>query len=165
MLTRRIIGLCLRASLALAVPIMFWNALTIITGSTHPIIVVISESMSPTFNRGDILFLWNRQPWIQVGEIPVCWFKGLPLPMVHRAVRTVVLDTMRQGIMTKGDNNVVDDTLLYPAGKEFLGREEIIGVVKGSVPWLGWVAILLQDYPQIMQLGGGALLLGIALFA
>ncbi|PLN86612.1 putative signal peptidase I [Aspergillus taichungensis] len=160
---RRIPGLFLWVSVALIVPLMFWKALTIIAGSTHPIIVVSTESMTPTFSRGDILFLWNRQSWIQVGEITVCWIKGLPLPMVRRAIRTVVLDTMRQGILTKGDNNVADDTLLYPAGEEFVGREEIIGVVKGSVPWLGWVAILLQTYPQIMHLGGGALLLGIAL--
>lgn len=56
----------------------------------------------------------------------------------------------------------MDDTLLYPADKEFVGREEIMGVVKGYVPWLGWMVILLQTYPQIMQLGG-TLLLGIAL--
>ena len=93
--TPRIIGRILWVSLALIVPLMFWKALTFITGSTHPILVVSTGSMTPIFNRGDILVLWNRQAWIQVGEIPVCWINDLPLPMVRRAIRTVVLDTMR----------------------------------------------------------------------
>ncbi|KAL4744289.1 hypothetical protein BDW72DRAFT_188889 [Aspergillus terricola var. indicus] len=163
MQTRRILTLLLWICLSLTAPFMFWKALSTITGSSHPIIVVISQSMAPTFNRGDILFLWNRQRWVQAGEIPVIWFWGRPLPMVHRAVRTVILDGMRQGILTKGDNNALDDTMLYPAGQPYVGRDEIIGVVKGSVPALGWLAILLQTYPHLMQLGGGAMLLLFAL--
>lgn len=85
----------LLALLILTTPLMLWKALTIITGSPHPIVVVISQSMAPAFNRGDLLFLWNRQPWITAGEIPVCWFPGSPLPMVHRAIKAITLDGMR----------------------------------------------------------------------
>ena len=92
---RKGLSTCLSALLAITIPFMLWEALTIITGATQPIIVVISQSMAPAFNRGDLLFLWNRQSWIHVGEIPVCWFSGRPLPMVHRAIRTVTLDAMR----------------------------------------------------------------------
>lgn len=74
---------------------MIWKALIVITGSPHPIVVVISESMAPAFHRGDLLFLWNRQPWIHAGEIPVCWFPGNPLPMVHRAIKVVTLDNLK----------------------------------------------------------------------
>ncbi|KAJ6094993.1 signal peptidase I [Penicillium canescens] len=95
-------------------PFMLWKALSVLTGSSYPIIVVISESMAPAFTRGDLLFLWNRQPWIRPGEIPVCWFPGRPLPMVHRAIKSVWLDGTRQLIVTKGDNNDVDDVALYP---------------------------------------------------
>lgn len=49
--------------------------------------VVISESMAPAFHRGDIIFLWNRSKLVNVGDIPVVWFKSQPLPMVHRAVQ------------------------------------------------------------------------------
>lgn len=86
--------------LILTTPLMLWKALTIITGSPHPIVVVISQSMAPAFNRGDLLFLWNRQPWISAGEIPVCWFPGSPLPMVHRAVKAITLDGMRYDYRT-----------------------------------------------------------------
>lgn len=49
--------------------------------------VVISESMAPAFHRGDIIFLWNRSKLVNVGDIPVVWFRSQPLPMVHRAVQ------------------------------------------------------------------------------
>lgn len=49
--------------------------------------VVLSESMAPAFHRGDLIFLWNRTDTVRVGEIPVCWFAGEPLPMVHRVVQ------------------------------------------------------------------------------
>ena len=48
---------------------------------------VISESMAPAFHRGDLLFLSNRSNRIQAGEIPVVWFAGRALPMVHRAIK------------------------------------------------------------------------------
>lgn len=92
---KKILSLLLLTLLLITAPLMFWKALTIITGSPYPIIVVISESMAPAFNRGDLLFLWNRQHWIQAGEIPVCWFPGGQLPMVHRAIKSISLDGMR----------------------------------------------------------------------
>lgn len=76
-------------------PFMLWKASMITTGSPYPVIVVISESMVPAFHRGDLLFLWNRQRWIQAGEIPVCWFPGRRLPMVHRAIEVITFDSMR----------------------------------------------------------------------
>lgn len=73
--------------LALSLAFILWRLLCLLTNSPHPIVVVISESMAPAFHRGDILFLSNRKPLVEVGDVPVVWFKGDPLPMVHRAVR------------------------------------------------------------------------------
>ncbi|PGH15939.1 hypothetical protein AJ79_02106 [Helicocarpus griseus UAMH5409] len=140
-----------------------------------PVTVVTSHSMTPTFERGDILFLWNRDPAIHVGEIPVIWFPGSPLPMVHRAIKVffdednvsssgykAVLTTSgdvgslsRQRILTKGDGNMADDTLLYPQSQKFVSREEVLGVVRGSLPLLGWVSIVFTQYPWISNLGTG----------
>jgi signal peptidase len=58
-----------------------------VSGSNYPIMVVSSESMEPAFQRGDLIFLWNRQEHIRAGDIPVVWFHGRPLPMVHRAIK------------------------------------------------------------------------------
>jgi hypothetical protein len=50
----------------------------------------------------------------------------------------------RQFIVTKGDNNEVDDVPMYPIGRAFVTRDEIVGMVVGYVPYLGWVSIALQ---------------------
>lgn len=68
---------------------MTWESLCLITNSTHPLMVISSESMEPAFRRGDVILLWNREPVIFAGEIPVIWFSGRPLPMVHRAIQVV----------------------------------------------------------------------------
>lgn len=55
--------------------------------------------MEPAFQRGDLLFLWNRDElgWgmgtggrdggIQVGEVVVYNVRGKDIPIVHRVVR------------------------------------------------------------------------------
>lgn len=37
-----------------------WKGLSVVTDSPSPIVVVLSGSMEPAFQRGDLLFLWNR---------------------------------------------------------------------------------------------------------
>ncbi|KAI8268202.1 Signal peptidase complex catalytic subunit SEC11 [Colletotrichum sp. SAR11_239] len=64
---------------------MAWKALSLATNCAYPAMVVLSESMEPAFSRGDIILLANWQD-VEVGDIPVIWFQGQPLPMVHRAV-------------------------------------------------------------------------------
>ena len=44
--------------------------------------------MEPAFQRGDLLFLWNRSPRTEVGEIVVYNVRGKDIPIVHRVVRT-----------------------------------------------------------------------------
>lgn len=81
--------LALKALKVLLVPAtiyMLWKAASIVSDSRYPIVVVISESMEPAFSKGDLLLLSNRKHIIEVGDIPVCWFPGNPLPMVHRAI-------------------------------------------------------------------------------
>lgn len=72
---------------------------------------------------------------------------------IHHQGRTVhllfsilkpYLNQHRQLVVTKGDNNNVDDVPMYPPGRAFVTRDEIVGVVVGYVPYLGWVSIALQ---------------------
>jgi signal peptidase I len=42
--------------------------------------------MEPTFYRGDLILISNRDEYIAIGDIPVVWFAGRDLPFVHRAV-------------------------------------------------------------------------------
>lgn len=53
-------------------------------------------------------------------------------------------------LLTKGDNNVADDTELYARGQSYLDRkEDIIGSVRGYVPAVGYVTIMLSEHPWL----------------
>ena len=44
---------------------------------------------------------------------------------------------------------MLDDTSLYPAGQSYVLREDIVGLVRGYVPYLGWFTIALTEYPWL----------------
>lgn len=55
-------------------------------------------------------------------------------------------------MLTKGDNNLADDTELYAPGQDFLNREEdLMGSVIGFMPYVGYVTILLSEHPWLKQ--------------
>ncbi|KAI2778245.1 putative signal peptidase I [Daldinia loculata] len=133
---------------------ILWKGLSILADSPYPIHVVVSDSMAPAFKRGDIIIISNLEHEIRIGDIPVVWFSKAPLPMVHRAIK--ILWGTRPGsrvteqlILTKGDNNEIDDVALYPGSRKYVYRDEIIGVVRGYVPYLGWITILLNETPYL----------------
>lgn len=63
-----------------------------------------------------------------------------------------VFTRTRQLILTKGDNNAVDDTTLYPEGQEFVYRENIVGLVRGYVPYVGWISLWLKESPLFLYM-------------
>jgi signal peptidase len=77
----------LSAAVMLSTAFMMWKGLSVMADSPSPIVVVLSGSMEPAFQRGDILFLWNRQRETQIGEVVVYNVKGKDIPIVHRVVR------------------------------------------------------------------------------
>jgi signal peptidase I len=53
-----------------------------------------------------------------------------------------------QKLLTKGDNNVADDVELYARGQDFLDRDrDVVGSVRGYVPAVGYVTIMLSEHP------------------
>jgi signal peptidase len=52
-------------------------------------------------------------------------------------------------LLTKGDNNVADDTELYARGQDYLERKDIIGSVVAYIPFVGYVTILLSEHPWL----------------
>ncbi|KAH7130085.1 signal peptidase I [Dendryphion nanum] len=140
---------------------MLWKLVCLVTNSPYPIHVVISESMAPAFHRGDIIFLSNWEHEIRVGDIPVVWFKEKALPMVHRAVKINWRqkpgeNIFEQLILTKGDNNELDDVALYPTGQNLVRRDQIVGLVRGYLPFLGWISLYLKEkvWIQYALIGG-----------
>lgn len=152
-----------------------WKGLSVVTDSPSPIVVVLSGSMEPAFQRGDLLFLWNRN-WVEetgVGEVVVYNVKDKDIPIVHRVVRKfgtgyvahfskmpsankrIAKELTRRvrrdeaKLLTKGDNNAADDTELYARGQDYLARKDIIGSVIGYIPFVGYVTIMLSEHPWL----------------
>ncbi|KAL3453350.1 signal peptidase complex catalytic subunit sec11 [Aspergillus insuetus] len=163
--TRQTLAQVLSFGLVLSTAFMLWKGLSIATASSSPIVVVLSGSMEPAFQRGDLLFLWNRSPRAEIGEIVVYNVKGKDIPIVHRVVRSFPeVEGKRKTVkevpesspvppnmlLTKGDNNIADDTELYARGQEYLHRDEdIVGSVRGYMPMVGYVTIMLSEHPWL----------------
>jgi signal peptidase len=125
----------LNFALILSSAFMMWKGLSIASDSPSPIVVVLSGSMEPAFQRGDLLFLWNRNLLLadkttQVGEVVVYNVKDKDIPIVHRVVRKFGSGPDAK-LLTKGDNNAGDDTELYARGQDYLVRKDIVGSVVG----------------------------------
>ncbi|KAG9310209.1 hypothetical protein JVU11DRAFT_9852 [Chiua virens] len=157
---------------------MLWKGLGLFFNTESPIVVVLSGSMEPAFYRGDLLFLTNpSNARYQTGDITVYKVPNAEIPIVHRVLEThdiFVSNSTRKSkkdpfakyapgpnqlMLTKGDNNHVDDVELYQ-GLEYLERRHIIGKVRGFLPYIGYVTIAMNDFPQLKYalLGGLGLL-------
>lgn len=124
---------------------LLWKTLSIVANSHSPIVVVLSGSMEPAFQRGDVLFLWNRDSMAKVGDVVVYEIQGKSIPIVHRVLREHHnLD--KQYLLTKGDNNAVDDLGLYAKKQRYLNQKtDLVGTVKGYVPMVGYITILITE--------------------
>lgn len=88
--------------------------------------------MEPAFYRGDLLFLTNpANERYKTGDITVYKIPGADIPIVHRVLETHDEKKKdKQLLLTKGDNNYVDDLELYQ-GLQWLERKHIVGKVRG----------------------------------
>ncbi|KAL7457892.1 hypothetical protein ACHAWC_009420 [Mediolabrus comicus] len=89
--------------------LMIWKGLMFMTKSESPVVVVLSGSMEPAFQRGDILFLNNSVEKVFVGDVVVFKIKDRDIPIVHRILKVHEKPDGRVELLTKGDNNRVDD--------------------------------------------------------
>lgn len=84
------------------------------------------------------------------GGFRVCF----PLLQVHcRSVANGTVyrsDEASHMLLTKGDNNIADDTELYARGQDYLNyKEDIVGSVRGYIPMVGYVTIMLSEHPWL----------------
>ena len=52
-------------------------------------------------------------------------------------------------MLTKGDNNYMDDIGLYAPGQKWLNEKHVMGRTVGYLPHVGKAAILMNDHPMI----------------
>ena len=118
-----------------------------------PIVAVESNSMVPTFQKGDILALVGVSgDDLQVGDIIVFDPPNRDIAVVHRIVAINDDGTFQ----TKGDAN--SGQLPY---EKRISESSIHGKVVLILPYLGWVKISITEYvlPNISYIVIGAIIL------
>ena len=112
----------------------FYGISVIVLGTTMPYSVVVSASMKPALNEGDVLIIHGAADGqIQVNDIIVFWARSWGVydpgnPVVHR-VKSITLSEQSY-YETEGDNNPGPDIALTP-------HSNVIGKVIYVIPGLG----------------------------
>ncbi|KAI9340100.1 signal peptidase I [Pilaira anomala] len=129
--------------------LMIWKGIAVVTNTESPIVVVLSGSMEPAFHRGDLLFLTlPKNDPVAINDICVFKLPGRDIPIVHRVLKVHESNSSKKEyILTKGDANPRDDRVLYDARQMWIHRENVVGKVRGFMPYVGMVTILMNDYP------------------
>lgn len=114
-----------------------------------PMVAVESNSMVPTFNKGDILILQGMpMDELEIGDVIVFSPDGRGIPVVHRIIAKNPDGTFQ----TKGDAN--SGQLPFEKSVE---PSQIHGMSIATVPYLGWVKIgatkLLFEQPAMLLMG------------
>ncbi|CBZ52156.1 hypothetical protein NCLIV_019450 [Neospora caninum Liverpool] len=139
--------------------LMLWRVLVVFSNSPSPVVVVLSGSMEPALQRGDILFLVDRGPELKAGDIVVFKVDGREIPIVHRVLSLHENKEGEMAMLTKGDNNSVDDRGLYAEKQLWLNRTNVVGSTVTFLPYAGMVTIVLNDYPVVKWCAIGGMLL------
>jgi signal peptidase len=85
----------------------------------------------------------------RAGDIVVFKVADREIPIVHRVIKVHEKPDGRVDMLTKGDNNAVDDRGLYSASQKWINKEHVIGRAKGYLPYIGMVTIIMNDYPIV----------------
>ena len=112
---------------------------------------VISGSMKPEYNVGDLLYVKDVDvKTIKVGD-PITFILNEDLVVAtHRVVR---IDAENQRFYTKGDANEIEDS-------EPVHFNNVIGVPQFSIPKLGYVSDFVQNPPGMyITIGVGIILI------
>ena len=75
--------------------------------------------------------------------------KDRDIPIVHRVLKVHENADGEVSLLTKGDNNRIDDRSLYSPGQLWLSREDVLGKAVGTLRYIGMVTIMLNDYPAL----------------
>ncbi|KAK1304785.1 hypothetical protein QJS10_CPB11g00495 [Acorus calamus] len=99
---RQLLSQAITIGLIMSTALMIWKGLICVSGSESPAVVVLSESMEPGFQRGDMLFLRMTEEPIRAGEIVVYNVDGRSIPIVHRVIKVHEhRDTGEVDVLTK----------------------------------------------------------------
>jgi len=98
-----------------------------------PVVAVVSDSMVPTLNRGDLIVAEGGP--VEVGDI-IIYSGPRNYPIIHRVI-DIKTDGLVTGFVTKGDNNNAEDPWLVKPN-------QVHGKVLTDIPLLGYPRVLLH---------------------
>ena len=104
--------------------------------TSTPVVAVFSESMDPTFYKGDMILVQGVED-VSVGDIIVFDVPDRAYPIIHR-----IYEITPDGIRTKGDNNLYVDPWT-------ISQKDIYGKAIVKFPLLGWVKIIFVEITGI----------------
>ncbi len=135
----------------IALAFLINQGLGIALATDMPVVAVESNSMVPTFYKGDLLILQGTLPeQLGEGDVIVFFPEGSGRAIVHRIIEVNPDGTFQ----TKGDANANQ----LPFEKR-ISSEQIHGKKIAIIPWLGWVKIGVMEIllPNILWVAGGAI--------
>jgi signal peptidase len=124
--------------LMLVIVFGFWYGSQLVLNTQYPALAVVSDSMQPTLNVGDVIIVQG----VSAAQINANYLNGdivvfkSPTPtdpdfrIVHRAVKSVNNSDGTWTITTHGDNNPV-------GAEETFNSRDLIGKVIAKVPYVG----------------------------
>lgn len=114
-------------------------------GGVFPIIV-LTDSMSGTFESGDLIICHTADPEeIKEGDV-ICFYDPMgngTTTVTHRVTEVTTDGDGKLAWKTKGDANNTEDSALVPA-------ENLVGVYKTRLSRLGNVALFMQSTPGLI---------------
>ncbi|MBI4177685.1 MAG: signal peptidase I [Candidatus Aenigmarchaeota archaeon] len=126
------------AALGVFIAVLIYQALILLLGTERPVIDVISESMSPSINRGDLVIVKHAEPQdIKIGDVIVFDTLSQSLPVIHRVYKINDDGTFQ----TLGDNNrgVQHEWEKQISAKDIVGKSVLV------IPYAGLIKITVCD--------------------
>lgn len=101
---------------------------------------IVSNSMSPTFNRGDVIVFSkiNEKELENIDLYTIIVYRLDDIYVSHRVIRIETNINGKKLFVTKGDNNVTADN-------QKVSEEQVIGIVKFTIPVIGYPSVWLND--------------------
>ena len=127
------------AAILISASFVTWNGLKFTLDTENPILVVVSGSMIPALNVGDLIIIRGVSPeQISVGSIIVFHSPiAYDTLIVHRVVDKIDHGS-DLGFKTKGDYNHYEDNWIVKS-------KDVIGTYVGKIPYAGIVIIKLKE--------------------
>jgi signal peptidase len=122
-------------------PLLTWQIAKILLHNQYPIQVIVSDSMSPTLNIGDIVLVENIDPKsITIGTVIAFQSPryGENIYFVHRVIGVEVIND-KYYFRTKGDANDSPDSWLIP-------ETHLIGRIIARIPLIGYLVLIPRIY-------------------